>query len=224
MSLSKDNSRHDKAIEGTLLTAEYIHQLQKSRSIVSQAENRAKKIIQAADKAADAAFQQALKDGYNQGITASLNFIGDYLCSLEMAKAHLVSTLKRDLSETLSKIVGSEEIITQQLTCWANRQTDKTIRLLIPASLEVQPHDLQEKLQQGNKNLTVGCHDDNTIIAESGDQIFCIDIARFHEKLINEYIYASASVDEKAEEVNQTMNKQYNALRSSLTPGEEDED
>lgn len=224
MLLSKDNSRHDKAIEGTLLTAEYIHQLQKSRNIVSQAENRAKQIIQAADRAADTAFQQALTDGYNRGMAASLDIIGHYLCNLEMAKAHLVSTLEKELGDVLSKIVGSEAIITQQLTCWANRQRDKNFRLLIPASLEVQPYDLQEKLQQANKNLTVAHHDDNTIIAESGDQIFCIDIARFHEKLIDEYIHASASVDEKAEEVNQTMNEKYNALRSGLISGEKDED
>lgn len=221
MSLSKDNPRYGNAIEGTLLTAEYIHQLQKSRNIVSQAEGRAKKIIQAADRAASITFQQALTEGYNQGLAASLDIIGGYLCNLELAKSHLITALKRDLSETLRKIVGSEEIITQQLLCWANRQADKPVHLLIPASLEVNPHDLQERLQQENKNLTVTCHDENTIIAESGDQIFCIDIDRFHKKLMNEFIHASASVNNKANEINQTMTEQYDAFRSQLTPGEE---
>lgn len=223
MSLSKDNSHNVKAIETTLLTAEYIHQLQKSRNLVSQAENRAKKIIQAANKTAEIAFQQALAKGFNQGLIASLDLIGSYLCSLEAAKAHLVSTLENDLGEALRKIVGSEDIIALQLTGWAKHQTGKTIRLLIPASLGIQPCDLQEKMQQANIMLTVACHDENAVVAECGDQIFCIDIARFQHKLVDEYIHDSASVNEKADEISRMATAQHNVFHSTLNSGKTNE-
>ncbi|MFZ4214034.1 hypothetical protein ACOZB2_21710 [Pantoea endophytica] len=113
-----ENTPRLQAIDGVLLTRDYLQRRARARSLEESAKRNALKIIQQAEREAQAIRNTARMEGYEDGILMHMDALCDFLTHLDVKSRALTESLQKKAMVKLETILHAPEVIEPFLSEW----------------------------------------------------------------------------------------------------------
>ena len=170
-------------VEGVYIARAKLQQGQRAQTLIDEAKRSARRLIKDAQVSADDAYQQALRDGYRDGVIAAADAIADHFFAEQRLASDLQKKLMQQVRTALQLALDHPELILVLLDEWLKNQitsADIPLKLFLPCQIYHAHEQVMACLEAAwCARVQVEYHDDERFILSSGDQIAEFDPTSF---------------------------------------------
>ena len=170
-------------VEGVYIARAKLQHGQRAQTLVDEAKRSALRLVRDAQVTANDAYQQALRDGYRDGVIAAADAIADHFSAEQRLALDLQKKLMQQVRAALQLALDHPELILVLLDEWLKNQVnsaDIPLKLFLPCQFYHAHEQVMSCLESSwCARVQVEYHDDERFILCSGDQIAEFDPTSF---------------------------------------------
>lgn len=204
------------AIEGTLLTRDYLEARKRSKNSEFIARIEAKKIINEAWRQSEMLKKQSFNEGFEAGLICCIENIVAHFNATDRQQKKLESVLEEKIVQMMKTIFRDNEIFLSVVIDWykLNKVSESSeVLLTLPFNKKKLAEKLCERLRpQLLIEPKVVFHPHNFYQVKTGDQLIEFNSSEFSEKIVHHLLYSNDDISLRVREISRDSLQRLQSL------------